>query len=104
FNENYVESDKYPKSTYKGKIDNFNTVDLTKDGTYPVTITGALTIHGETKDVPAKGKITVKDGKVSATSSFKITLSDFNIEIPSIVKDKISKTVKINVAVWLAPL
>jgi len=104
FNENYVESDKYPKSTYKGKIADFGNVDLTRDGTYPIKIAGQLTIHGETKDVPAKGTLTVSGGKVSGKASFKITLSDFDIEIPSIVKDKISKTVNINVAVWLDPL
>jgi polyisoprenoid-binding protein YceI len=104
FNENYVESDKYPKSTYKGKITDFGTINLTKDGSYPVKITGQLTIHGQTKDVPAHGTFLVKDGKVSGTASFKILLSDFDIEIPSIVNDKISKTVNINVAVWLDPL
>jgi len=104
FNENYVESDKYPKSTYKGKITNFSDVDLTKDGSYPVKMSGQLTIHGVTKEVPAKGTITVKDGKVSGTAKFKIELEDFNIEIPAVVKDKISKNVNLNVAAWLDPL
>ncbi len=104
FNENYVESDKYPKSTYKGKIADFDNVNLSKDGSYPIKITGNLTIHGETKEVPARGILVVKDGKVSGTASFKILLSDFDIDIPGVVKDKISKTVNINVAVWLDPL
>ncbi|MDP4220607.1 MAG: YceI family protein [Bacteroidota bacterium] len=104
FNENYVESDKYPKSTYKGKIDDFSKVDLSRDGSYPVKITGQLTIHGLTKDVPAHGTLIVKNGKVSGTAAFKIQLSDFDIEIPSLVKDKISNTVNIQVAVWLDPL
>ncbi len=104
FNENYVESDKYPKSIYKGKIINFSDVDLTKDGSYPVKMSGQLTIHGETEEVPAKGTLIVSGGKVSGTASFKITLSDFDIEIPSVVKDKVSKTVNIHVAVWLDPL
>ena len=104
FNENYVESDKFPKSTYKGKITNFSDVDLTKDGSYPVKMSGQLTIHGETKEVPAKGTLTVSGGKVSGIASFKITLTDFDIEIPSVVKDKVSKTVNISVAVWLDPL
>jgi len=104
FNENYVESDKYPKSTYKGKITNFSDVDLTKDGSYPVKITGQLTMHGKTKDVPAKGTLLVKGGKVSGTANFKVQLSDFDIDIPGVVKDKISNTVNLNVAVWLDPL
>jgi hypothetical protein len=104
FNENYVESDQYPKSTYKGKITNFSTVDLSHDGSYPVQITGQLTIHGVTKSLPASGTLVVKGGKVSGTASFTITLADFNIEIPAVVKDKISKTVNIHIAVWLDPL
>lgn len=104
FNENYVESDKYPKSTYKGKITNFSTVDLSKDGSYPLKIEGELTMHGETKSVPAKGTIIVKDGKVSGTAKFKIKLDDFKIDIPSIVKDKVSENVNLSVAVWLDPL
>lgn len=104
FNENYVESDMYPKSTYKGKITNFSDVDLSHDGSYPVKISGKLTLHGDTKELPAKGIFIVKDGKVSGTASFTITLSDFDIEIPAIVKDKISKTVNIHVDVWLDPL
>jgi hypothetical protein len=104
FNENYVESDKYPKSTYKGRIEDFDNVDLSKDGTYPVKIKGQFTMHGKTKEVPARGKLFVKNGKVSGIASFKILLSDFDIDIPSIVVDKISKTVNINVSVWLDPL
>ena len=104
FNENYVESDQFPKSTYKGKITNFSDVNLSQDGSYPVKITGQLTIHGVTKEIPSRGTIVVKDGKVSGTASFIITLSDFGIDIPSIVKDKISKTVNIHIAVWLDPL
>jgi polyisoprenoid-binding protein YceI len=104
FNENYVESDKYPKSTYKGKITNFSDVDLTKDGSYPVKIKGDLTIHGATKEVHAKGTVIVKDVKVSSTAKFKVELEDFNIEIPAVVKDKISKKVNIGVSAWLDPL
>jgi polyisoprenoid-binding protein YceI len=104
FNENYVESDKYPKSTYKGKIENMADVDFSKDGSYPVKLTGQLTIHGVTKETPAKGKIIVKNGKINATSEFIILLSDFNIDIPGVVKDKISKTTKISASFWLDPL
>jgi polyisoprenoid-binding protein YceI len=104
FNENYAESDKYPKSTYKGKITNFSDVDLTKDGSYPIKIDGKLTMHGVTKDVPAKGTIVVKNGKVQGTAKFKVELEDFNIDIPSVVKDKVSKNVNINIAAWLDPL
>ena len=104
FNENYVESDRYPKSTFRGKISNFSDLNLTQDGTYPITITGSLTFHGVTKDIVSKGKIVVKGGKLNTTSEFTIALAAYQIEIPSIVKDKISKTVRITTNLWLDPL
>lgn len=104
FNENYVESDKYPKSTFKGTISNIADIDFTKDGTYPVKLSGALTLHGVTKNITPKGKIVIKDGKVNATTTFNIVLADYGIEIPGVVADKISKTVKIESNMWLDPL
>ena len=97
FNENYVESDKFPKANFKGTITNFSDVKWTVDGEYPVTATGKLTMHGVTKDVTSKGKITVNAGVISATSTFNILISDYNITIPSVVKDKINNSVKIDV-------
>src|SRR6188474_1976871 len=66
FNENYVESDKFPKSTFKGTVTNIKSVDLTKNGVYPVKVKGMLTLHGETKEVTADGTLTVKDGAITA--------------------------------------
>jgi hypothetical protein len=98
FNENYVESDKFPKATFKGSVTNIKSVDLTKNGVYPVKVKGMLTMHGETKEVLADGSLTVKDGGITAgKSQFKILLEDYKIEIPSVVKDKISKEVQIDV-------
>jgi polyisoprenoid-binding protein YceI len=104
FNENYVESDKYPKSTFKGIISNMSDVDLSKDGAYAVKVTGTLTIHGVTKTVTPKAKLIVKAGKVNATASFNILLADYGIDIPGVVADKISKTVKIDTNMWLDAL
>jgi len=97
FNENYVESSKYPKSTFKGSITNISTVNFSKDGTYPVTVEGDLTLHGVTKKVSSKGSVTVKAGKISAYSKFEIKLKDFNVSIPSLVADKISEEIDITV-------
>jgi len=102
FNENYVESDKYPKATFKGKVE--NCPDLSKNGTYDVVITGTMNLHGVTKPVKAKGKIVVNGSSVTATTDFILLLSDYAIEIPGVVKDKISNKVKISVSLWLAPL
>lgn len=95
FNENYVESDKYPKATFKGKLADVGKVKFTTDGSYTVPVSGQLTIHGETKDVTANATITVKGGAVSGHTEFTISLDDYKISIPALVKDKIAKSVKI---------
>lgn len=98
FNENYMESSTYPKATFKGQVDNWSSVDLGKEGTYPVKVSGDMTIHGVTQPVKAEGSFTVKDGKVSADSSFELTVADYDIEVPSVVRDNIAKTVRVDVA------
>ncbi|MBL7923374.1 MAG: YceI family protein [Bacteroidia bacterium] len=95
FHENYAESDKYPKSVFKGSISDISAVNFAKDGVYPVNYKGALTLHGVTKDIVGKGSMTVKGGKVIAHSDFIILLADYKIEIPALVKDKVAKEVKI---------
>lgn len=95
FNEDYVESGKFPKATFKGKITNMSKVKFGGDGSYTVTVSGQLSLHGVTKDVTIPATITVKGGDVSGHAEFAILLDDYKISIPSLVKDKISKTVKI---------
>ncbi len=97
FNENYVESTKYPKAEFKGQITNNGDVNYTKDGVYTVKVLGKLTMHGETKDLVADGKVNVKNGKVIVTSNIIVALADYKISIPSLVADKVSKTVTISV-------
>ncbi|MFZ1527363.1 MAG: YceI family protein [Ferruginibacter sp.] len=96
FNENYVESSKYPKASFKGKITNLSEINFTTDGKYKAKVEGDLTIHGVTQKIKADGFITVAGGKVSASSQkFEIKLKDYNISIPSLVKDKISEDIDI---------
>lgn len=95
FNENYAESSKYPKAVFKGKLSDPSAVKFTKDGTYKINVVGNLTMHGQTKPVTAATIFTVKGGKVSATTDFTVALADFDIAIPSLVADKVAKTVKI---------
>ncbi len=95
FNENYAESNKYPKSTFKGKILNPSTVNFSKDGAYPVSAEGDLTFHGVTKKITSTGSITIKAGKIITYSKFQVKLKDFNISIPSLVADKISEEIDI---------
>jgi polyisoprenoid-binding protein YceI len=98
FNENYLESDQFPKALFKGRIENISSVNFGADVTYPVTVGGDLTIHGVTNKVSSKGDIMVKNSVVSAQSSFNITLADYKITIPSVVKNNIAKTIAITVS------
>ncbi len=95
FNENYMESDKYPKAKFKGSIVDMSTVDLTTDGTYPVKVKGNLTIHGVTNEVEVDGTFTVLAGAISASSTFDIAVADYEIDIPKVVRDNIAKIVSI---------
>jgi polyisoprenoid-binding protein YceI len=97
FHENYVESEKYPKSVFKGTIVDLTKIDFSKDGVYAATVKGNLSLHGVTKEVIAPATFAIKGGKISAKASFKILLADFNVTIPSLVADKVSKTASINV-------
>lgn len=97
FNENYMESDKFPKSTFSGRITNLTAIDFSKDGEYTAEVSGKLMIHGASKDIKQTGKLVVKGGQVTVLCNFSILLADYGISIPSAVKDKISKDVKINV-------
>jgi polyisoprenoid-binding protein YceI len=104
FNENYVESDKYPKTEFKGNITNNSEIDYSKDGTYTAKVKGKLTVHGVTRDVESTGTLKINGGKIDANSTFNVLISDYNIKIPSIVKDKLSNNIKVTVDCDLEPL
>ena len=97
FNENYMESNKFPKSTFKGTVADIAKVTVDKDGTYAVTVSGDLSMHGVTKAITASGSIIVKGGKATLSSKFKAKLADYNISIPSAVKSNISESIEITV-------
>ncbi len=96
FNEKYIESDKYPKASFKGSISNFKELDLSKDGTYDVKVIGELSIHGVSKEVQADGKLIISEGKLSATSTFPLRVADYEIKIPAVVRDNIAKIVDVH--------
>jgi polyisoprenoid-binding protein YceI len=98
FNENYMESGKFAKATFAGEITDMKTVNMSKDGDYKVNVKGKMTMHGVTKDLSSTATLTVKGGAVvKGKTSFKVLVSDYNIPIPSVVKDKIAKEAKIDV-------
>lgn len=97
FNENFIESDKYPYATLDAVI--AENIDYTKDGVYDVTLTGTLEVHGVKKDYAIKGRLTVKGGEpVAATADFEVKLVDHNIKIPTVVITKIAEVVKVDVS------
>lgn len=104
FNENYVESSKFPKSVFKGIIENISEVDFSKDGEYPVTVYGDITLHGVTKKISTPGTLTVAGDKINSNAVFKLSPEDFDIEIPSVVRDKIAKEIEVTVSAELEPL
>lgn len=104
FNENYLESDKYPKSTFTGKITDLSAIDFTKPGKYDVTVEGDLNIHNVTKKVDVKGNIEVLAGGVNATSKFNIIPEDYNITIPGMVRNNIAKTLEVSVNIKYDPV
>ena len=104
FNENYLESDKIPKSTFKGKITNLAAVSFSKNGTYEVTVEGDLTIHDVTNKISTKGTIEVVTGGINASSKFKIVPEDYRIDIPSVVREKINKDLEVTVTMKYTPV
>lgn len=91
FNENYMDSDKFPKAVFRGKIEGFSLDKLSSQDNF--TIKGTLTVRGVTKDISSKATIKQKDGKIFIENSFEVTPQDFKIKIPSIVSKKIAKSI-----------
>jgi polyisoprenoid-binding protein YceI len=96
-----MESDKYPRASFKGKIS--EKVDVTKDGSYPVTVAGELTVHNVTMNRTIPGTITIRGGVVSMKSEFMVKCADHHIDIPKIVFHNIAESIKITVAATYAP-
>jgi hypothetical protein len=104
FNENYLESEKFPKSTFKGKISNLSAVNFTKNGAYDVTVEGDLMIHNVTNKVTVKGTIEVFTGGLKADSKFNVVPEDYKVEIPGVVRDKIDKNLQVTVSIRYSPV
>lgn len=97
FNDNYLESNLFPKAAFKGIISEINSIDFSKEGSYPVTVNGDLSIHEVTNKITCKGSIIIKAGKINCTSVLIIRLADYKITIPKLVENNISKTIEIKV-------
>lgn len=101
FNEDYMESDKYPDGSFKGTI--ADNVDLTKEGTYTVKATGKLTLHGVSVDRTIPLTITVHGKQITVHSEFMVHIADHKITVPSIVTAHIAEDVKVTIDGTLNP-
>ena len=79
FNDEYVESDKFPRGLFNGQITNIKSVNFTKDGSYPITVKGNMQVHGVNKAIETKGVIVITKGLPKATAKFTVSLKDFGI-------------------------
>jgi polyisoprenoid-binding protein YceI len=95
FNEKYMESEKYPRISFSGKI--IEQIDYTTDGTYEVRAKGDLDIHGQKQTRIIKSKVEISDGVLSIVADFKVPLADHNISIPRIVNQKIATEIEVSV-------
>ncbi len=94
FNENYMESEKYPKAAFSGKI--IEQVDFTRDSTYDVRAKGDLDIHGQKQSRIIKSKLTIKNGHLLIETAFIVPLTDHIITIPKIVSQKIATEIEVH--------
>lgn len=101
FNENYVESDKYPKATFKGTFT--GDIDMQK-ATNTVQVQGTITMHGAEKQISTPAIIEVKDGMLVGSAKFQLIPKDFNITIPSLVSDKIAKQIDVQIKTEWKPV
>ena len=101
FNENYVESHKYPKSTFKGKIVGFENIDLKNAGKHKVIVEGDMTLHGETRTIKANGEVTVAGEEILLSSKFEMRIEDYKISIPKAVINKIAESIEVSLLATL---
>ena len=101
FNENYMESEKYPFSTFKGKIQ--EKVDYTKNGEYKVTCKGTMDMHGVSKEIIAPGTLKINGTQVTLESKFKIKIADFKIKVPSLYAKEIAEEIDVDIKSVLEP-
>lgn len=100
FNENYVESDRYSKATFKGNLESFNFSDLSETPK-KFELTGTLNMHNKDKEIKSIALVSLKNNVIRLTTEFKVKPEDFDIKIPGIVQEKIAKEINVNVTLNL---
>ena len=95
FNENYMESDIYPNASFKGKINDWGSIDL-NEISQSVRLDGTMTIHGVSKKISEKGMISLINDNVHGSSKFQIMVADYDIEIPKLLRENIAKVIDVD--------
>ena len=86
FNTQYLQSTQFPRADFTGSVTNIKSVNFAKDGSYPVQVTGNLTLHGVTQKVSASGTIVIAKGKPLAKANFPIVIRDFGVNAPDVTE------------------
>lgn len=102
YNENYVESEKYPYATFTGKVS--EPIDYSKNGSHSVSMVGKLDMHGVTLPRTIEGTITVKDGTITMDSKFNVRVADHKIKVPSLYVEKIAENVQVTFHTEMMPI
>ena len=102
FNESYMESDKFPNSTFTGVISDISTLDLSKEQS--IDVSGNFLLHGINRQMNMTATISLKDEKLNISSQFDIVLDDFNIDIPKIMMYKIAEVINVTIEMNLQKL
>ena len=101
FNENYIESDKYPNAKFKGKI--IEDINFSKDGTYKIRAKGKFSIHGVEQSKTIRCKMTIKGKEIRVSSTFRVNLENHDIKIPTIVNQKLAEVITVKIKTILKP-
>lgn len=102
FNEDYMESSKYPKTVFKGKIN--EKIDYLEDGVHNITVTGVMDMHGVQKTITVPGTLTVKNGKIYVYAKFTLKMEDYNIKLPSVLSVNVADHVDVTITATMSPL
>ena len=103
FNENYLESDKYPRATFTGHFVGFEAGQLATGGPHPAQVEGDLTLHGVTHHLRVPATVELRGGQLLAQATFPVASADYNIEIPLLVRNNIAKIISVRVDLTCAP-
>lgn len=91
FNEKYIESEKYPKATFKGKVSGYETGKKNAS----VQAEGELTIHGISQPIKVTGSLEFKGNNIKLHSVFFVKLVDYHIKVPELMFQKIAEEIEV---------